>query len=265
LVSELAALPNELMAGLWSALQEPRIWFVLAISLIGGVVRGYSGFGGALIVIPLAAMAMGPTIAVPMFYLFDLGSATPYGYRSLPTCKWSEILPMLTGHLLMLPVGAWMLTSLDSTSVRWGMEACVISMLALLISGWRYTGRPTPSASVGVGAFAGVLGSATGISGPPIIAYWLGQKENAAAIRNNIMAYYALSSTATDVLFLWRGLFTWQVVIYAIIIWPAYAGGLWGGAKMFKYSSDRMFRVSAYVLIAISAVLSLPLLDRFLK
>jgi uncharacterized membrane protein YfcA len=259
------SLPADLLSGLWSSVQEPRIWFVFAISLIGGVVRGYSGFGGALIVIPLAAMAMGPTIAVPMFYLFDLGSATPYGYRALPACKWSEILPMLAGHLALLPVGAWMLTSLDATSVRWGMEICVVAMLVLLISGWRYTGRPNPVASVGVGAFAGTLGSATGISGPPIIAYWLGQKENAAAIRTNIMAYYALSSTATDVLFLWRGLFTWQVLIYAIIIWPAYALGLWGGAKLFKKSSDTAFRVSAYVLIAISAVLSLPLLDRFLK
>jgi uncharacterized membrane protein YfcA len=257
--------PADLLSGLWSAVQEPRMWFVFSISLIGGVVRGYSGFGGALIVVPLAAMAMGPQIAVPMFYLFDLGSATPYGYRALPKCKWSQILPMLAGHLALLPVGTWMLTSLDPTALRWAMEVCVASMLVLLISGWRYTGRPNPVASLGVGAFAGTLGAATGISGPPIIAYWLGQKENAVAIRTNIMAYYALSSTATDLLFLWRGLFTWQVFLYAIIIWPAYALGLWGGAKVFHRSSDRAFRISAYVLIAISAVLSMPLLDRFLK
>ncbi len=255
----------EFLTGLLAAVEDPRLWFVFVVSLIGGVVRGYSGFGGALIVIPLAAMAVGPVMAVPMFYLFDLGSATPYGYRSLPKCKWPEILPMLAGHLAMLPVGAWMLTSLDTTAVRWGMEVCVISMLVLLISGWRYTGRPFAPLSVGVGAFAGVLGSATGISAPPILAYWLGQKEDAANIRTNIMAYYALSSTATDLLYMWRGLFTWQVIIYAIIIWPAYALGLWGGAKLFHRSSEAAFRISAYVLIGLSALLSLPLLDRFLK
>ena len=255
----------EFLTSLAASIQDPRLWFIFVISLIGGVVRGYSGFGGALIVIPLAAMAVGPVVAVPMFYLFDLGSATPYGLRSLPKCKWQEILPMLTGHLIMLPAGAWMLTSLDANAVRWAMEFCVVSMLVLLISGWRYTGRPNPPLSVGVGAFAGVLGSATGISGPPIIAYWLGQKENAAAIRTNIMAYYALSSIATDMLFLWRGLFTWQVIIYAIIIWPAYAVGLWGGTKIFDRSTDAAFRISAYALIGIAAVLSMPVLDRFLK
>jgi uncharacterized membrane protein YfcA len=248
-----------------SALQEPRIWFVFAISLIGGIVRGYSGFGGALIVVPLAAMAMGPKVAVPMFYLFDLGSATPYGYRAVPHCKWQEVLPMLIGHLMMLPLGTWMLTNLDPQAVRWGMEVCVILMLGLLVSGWRYAGSPTRPLSFGVGCSAGIMGAATGISGPPIIAYWLGQKDHAASIRTNIMAYYALSSTATDLVFLWRGLFTWQVLVYALAIWPAYAFGLWGGAVMFRYTTDRIFRVSAYVLIAISAVLSLPLMDRFLK
>ena len=261
----MGSLPVDLVAGLWSALQEPRIWFALGIAVVGGVVRGYSGFGGALIVVPLIAMVFGPIVAVPMFYLIDLGSATPYGYKVLPQCKWTQILPMLAGHLAMLPIGAWMLSSLDSTALRWGMEGCVVAMLVLLMSGWRYTGRPNPGASVVVGASAGILGSAAGMAGPPIIAYWLGQKENAAAIRTNIMGYYALSSTATDILFLYRGLFTWQVLLYALLVWPAYALGLWGGAKVFHRSSEAAFRISAYILIAISAVLSMPPMDRFLK
>ena len=109
------------------------------------------------------------------------------------------------------------------------------------------------------------MGAVAGISGPPIIAYWLGQKDNSKTIRANIMAYYALSSTAMDIVFLVKGFFTWQILIYAIIIWPAYAVGLWGGAKLFHRSTDRMFRVSAYALIAIAAVLSAPVLDGFLK
>jgi uncharacterized membrane protein YfcA len=253
------------MAGIWLALAEPRIWFLFAVSLIGGVVRGYSGFGGALIVIPLAATVFGPKMAVPLFYLFDLGSATPYGYRSVPKCKWPQVLPMLAGHLVMLPLGTWLLTNMDPTAVRWGMEATVVLMLLLLVSGWRYTGRTNPPLSVGVGAAAGLMGAVAGISGPPIIAYWLGQKDDAATIRTNIMAYYALTSTAMDIIFLVTGLFTWQVLIYALIIWPGYAAGLWGGARLFQGSTDRMFRLSAYALIALAAILGAPVMDGFIK
>ncbi len=261
----LPSLPAELLAALGSAAQEPRVWFILGVALIAGAVRGYSGFGGALIIIPLAATVFGPKIAVPMFYLFDLGSATPYGYRSVPSCKWPEVAPMLAGHLVMLPLGIWLLKNMDPTAVRWGMEAVVLLMLGLLVSGWRYSGRTNPPLSVGVGAAAGLMGAVAGISGPPVIAYWLGQKTDAATIRTNIMAYYALSSTVMDIVFLVTGLFTFEVVVYALIFWPLYALGLWGGARMFQGTTDKAFRVSAYALIGLAAALSLPVLDRFLK
>jgi len=264
-LSDFLSLPGELIAGLWAAAHEPRVWFIFAVSFIGGVIRGYSGFGGALIVIPLSAMVFGPTVAVAMFYLFDLGSATPYGYSAVPKCKWPQILPMLIGHLIMLQVGLWLLVNLNPEAVRWAMEATVVSMLALLVSGWRYTGRTNMPLTVVVGSLAGLMGAVAGISGPPIIAYWLGQKSEAATIRTNIMAYYALSSTAMDIALLYRGLFTWQVMIYAILIWPSYAIALWAGARMFRGSSEKTFRISAYILIALTAVLSAPIMDRFLK
>ena len=261
----LPSLFGETITALAAAAHEPRVWFLFCVSLVGGIVRGYSGFGGALIVIPLSAMVFGPAVAVPMFYLFDLGSATPYGYRSVPHCKWREIIPMLAGHLVVLPMGVWLLTNLEPTAIRWGIEAAVVAMLAVLVSGWRYTGRTNPPLSIGVGASAGLMGAISGISGPPILAYWLGQNEDSKTIRTNVMAYYALSSTAMDIVFFAKGLFTWQVVVYAMLVWPAYAFGLWGGARMFAGTTDRAFRISAYVLIGIAAVLSLPLLDRFLK
>ena len=46
-MSYLISLPGDFFAGVWAALHEHRVWFLLAVSLIGGVVRGYSGFGGA--------------------------------------------------------------------------------------------------------------------------------------------------------------------------------------------------------------------------
>jgi len=262
---ELLSLPGALVDGILSAVQEPRVWFIVAVSLLGGVVRGYSGFGGALIVVPLAAMAVGPTMAVPLFYLFDLGSATPYGYRALPKCNWPQVWPMLIGHLLALPLGTWILTNLHAEGVRWGMSATVFLMLAILISGWRYRGRPNPPASFGVGTLAGVMGSSSGMAGPPVIAYWLGQKNDMAVVRNNIMAYYALTSTATDIYFFSLGLFTWQVLIYALVVWPFYAMGLWAGAKLFHRSTEAFFRLSAYGLIAVSAVVSMPLLDHLFR
>jgi hypothetical protein len=255
-------LPNgPFFAALATAAADPLVWFVVGVALVSGVVRGFSGFGGALIFVPLASATLGPKIAVPMFYLIDLGSATPYGAMKLPRCDWREVLPMIVGYWVLLPVGAWLLLTIDPLVVRWATEAGVVAVLVLLISGWRYRGAPTPPLSFGAGATAGFLGGSTGVSGPPIIAYWLGSRTDAAKLRDNIMAYYALSSTSTDVAFFIQGLFSWNTAAYSALGWPAYAGGLWIGARLFRGTSDKGFRVAAYALIAISVVLSLPLWD----
>ncbi|HEY9215782.1 MAG TPA: sulfite exporter TauE/SafE family protein, partial [Ancylobacter sp.] len=46
------------------------IWAV-ATALIAGVTRGFSGFGGALIFIPLVSAAFGPRVAAPSLLVID--------------------------------------------------------------------------------------------------------------------------------------------------------------------------------------------------
>jgi uncharacterized membrane protein YfcA len=244
---------------------QTTIWFIIATALISGIVRGFSGFGGALILIPVMSALVGPRVAVPTFYLSDLGSATPYGIASVRKCNWSMVLPMLLGTWIAQPVGALLLESLDPLLLRWGMDAMVIAMLALLLTGWRFRGQPKTWLTFLVGLFAGSMGGATGISGPPVIAYWLGGRTDAALTRANIMVYYAFSSMAIDVIFFVKGLFTWQIVIYAMSVWPCYTLGLALGARLFGMATEEAFRKIAYLLIAISAVISMPIFDQFVR
>ena len=246
-------------------LVQPTTWFVAVVVFVSGIVRGFSGFGGALIFIPLTAALLGPRKAIAVFYLFDLVSATPYGLSYLPKSRWREVAPMAISAIVMLPAGAWILKHADPLALRWTLAAVVTLMLGLLISGWRYKGEPTAVISSIVGLAAGLMGGATGITGPVIIAYWLSSTAGTAIIRANIMVFYAIVSLSTDVVYYFSGLFTFDIVIYALIAWPLYSIGLVVGARVFRGSSDVHYRTAAYVLIAVSLLASLPLFDRLLR
>ncbi|MFZ9501692.1 MAG: sulfite exporter TauE/SafE family protein [Beijerinckiaceae bacterium] len=249
----------------WALLLQPTTWFVAAVVLVSGVVRGFSGFGGALIFIPLTAALLGPRKAVAVFYLFDLVSATPYGYTYFPKARWKELAPMLVGAVLMQPVGAYVLKFSDPLLLRWILSGVVLAMLAVLVTGWRYRNQPTPPVSFGLGLVAGLAGGSTGVSGPIVIAYWLSSAAAAAVIRANIMSFYAVTSTTTDVIFFLNGLFTWDVAVYALIAWPLYSLGLAVGARVFKGTNDAQYRKVAYALIFLSAVISLPIFDSLIR
>jgi uncharacterized membrane protein YfcA len=172
---------------------------------------------------------------------------------------------MLAGSALTVPLGVWILANSDPVVLRWVFAIVVGVMLAVLATGWRYKGEPKPPVSFGLGLTAGIASGSTGMAGPIVIGYWLSSTAEAAVIRANIMVYYALSATIVDIVLFYKGLFTWDVVVYALVAWPVYSLGLAVGARVFKSSSDANYRIAAYGLIALAAVLSLPLLDRFVR
>jgi uncharacterized membrane protein YfcA len=246
------------LAPVLDILTQARTWELVVVVAVAGLVRGFSGFGGGLIFIPLASALVGPKLAIPIFYLIDLCTATPYGLRMLPKASMREISPLLAGSWLAAPIGGWILVSIEPDALRWASSLLVLLMVALLASGWRYGGEPKPLLSFGLGGTGGILGTATGISGPIIIAYFLGSRAPAELVRANIMAFYALAALGTDVILLWKGLFSLEALVYAALGAPLYAAGLTFGSRVFGKSTDKFYRQAAFVLITFSAISGMP-------
>ena len=95
--------------------------------------------------------------------------------------------------------------------------------------------------------------------------YWLRDATAAAVIRASIILYFAVSDFIILASYLLSGLFTLQVLKLAAIAGPIFGVGLWIGSHMFGLASEATFRRVCYVLIAVSAFLSLPIFDGLLR
>ena len=60
------------------------------------------------------------------------------------------------------------------------------------------------------------------------------------------------------------GLWSTAILGLAVITGPLFGIGLWIGSKLFGKASDELFRRICYALIAVSAVIGLPLFDGIL-
>ena len=63
------ALPD--LTALSATLHDGRFIAALAIAALAGLVRGFSGFGSALIYMPLISAIYGPRVAAPTLLLID--------------------------------------------------------------------------------------------------------------------------------------------------------------------------------------------------
>ncbi|WP_245451104.1 sulfite exporter TauE/SafE family protein [Borborobacter arsenicus] len=238
-----------------------ELTFVGLAGLVAGLARGFSGFGGALIFVPMASAIMGPKIASALLLVIDgtmsLGML-PEGWKR---ANRREVFTMVIGALVGIPLGTAVLAFVPSVPLRWIISIVVLCLLAFLISGWRYRHRPKPHLTISVGGLSGLFGGAAQMSGPPIVAYWLGGGDRPLTVRANLVLFLGISSAVSAVVYAIGGLLTAQVLLISLFVGPCYGIGVLIGSKMFTVANETAFRHICFMLIAISALVGLPLFD----
>lgn len=243
-------------------LAGPGFAVLLAATLLGGLVRGFTGFGFAMVFMPLASVVLGPVAALGLIWFIDLPFALPIAARSAKRAEWGEILPLLLTATLALPAGIFLLTWLDRETMRWILALLVLTAVVLMASGWRYHGRPTIPLSLGVGALSGLFNGMASIGGMPLAVFWLGaQRNDRHKTRANMQAFFGVSTLISGAILWWKGILTTGSLLMAVPLFAVYGIGLWAGTHGFRLASEATFRRGAYAVIFLSALISLPFWD----
>jgi uncharacterized membrane protein YfcA len=243
------------------AIADRRFPIALGIAALAGLVRGFTGFGSALIYMPLISAVYSPRLAAPTLLLIDTISSLPFALHAMPHCNWREVRPVTIAGALALPLGVATLVYVDPLLLRWFISALVLAALGTLAAGWRYHGKPTIAASLGVGALAGFGAGAVQIGAPPLLVYWLGGQNSAATVRANIMVYFIMQGALSIVAYVYSALFTAQAIALSLLLGVPFALLLAVGAHWFHGTSDAFYRRVAYIIIAVAGLISLPVFD----
>jgi uncharacterized membrane protein YfcA len=248
-----------------AALADPRFVVAAAIAALSGLVRGFSGFGSALIYVPLIAAVYEPKIAAATLLLIDFVCASPFALPEFKRCDWRELLPVWLTAAIAVPVGTAALIVADPLALRWIIAIMVFGLLLVLISGWRHSGRHGLPVALGVGALSGLGAGAVQIGGPPVIIYWLSGIGSATTIRANLMVFFVLQGAVLVTVYLASGLFGPDTLALTILLILPFAAAMLFGSHWFRGASDLTYRRLAYAIVALSALVSLPLFDGILR
>jgi uncharacterized membrane protein YfcA len=238
---------------------------IAVIALVSGTARGFSGFGSALIFMPLASSIAAPRLVAAVLLVIDFIAATPLLPNAWHRADRKATAVMVAGALIGVPVGTWFLSRLDPVTTRWIISGFVTALLMLLLSGWRYRGKDHPAISVGIGSLAGFCSGLAQTGGPPIVGYWLGRPIASVIARANILLFFGASDFFSVVSYAFTGLITSDALRFSLLIGPVYAIGVWLGSQLFGRASEKLFRLICYALIAAAVIIGLPALDMVLR
>ncbi len=227
----------------------------LVFTVIAGLMRGYAGFGTAVILAPVFSTLWGTQAGVTVMLLMELLIST----QLLPGA-WREadrrvVFPLGGAALLAMPAGTIILYAADPEMLRRAIGAFVLVFGLLLMSGWRYHGARPLWLNLSVGASAGLLKGATGMSGPPVILYLLAGREEARRHRANLILFFGMIAVASVVGPFVLGLVTWAVLAKLAVVLPVMMLAVPVGVRLFQVVPERLYRPFAMaVLVAAGSV-----------
>lgn len=238
---------------------------ICAIAFISATARGFSGFGSALIFMPLASSVASPRLVATLLLIIDFIAAAPLLPGAWEKADRNATAILAAGALIGVPIGTYLLSRLDPVTTRWIISAFVFALLLLLLSGWRYRGKDHVALSIGIGGVAGFCSGLAQTGGPPIVGYWLGRPIASALARANILLFFGASDFFSVVSYAVSGLITLDALRFALVVGPVYALGIKFGTLLFGRASETLFRAICYALIALAVVFGLPILDGVLR
>lgn len=240
--------------------QSPQgLAVIVFAALLGGIVRGFSGFGTALIFLPVSTPYLGPFGALIALTCMDVFGPLPNLRRAWADVDRKDLLRLVLGCGLVLPFGLWILTRVEPEVFRYAVSLVTLLMLAVLTLGLRYTGEVRRAMVTAIGGAAGFLGGVAGIPGPAVILFYMSRPLPVSVIRATILLFLLSFDFLIFGYLAAFGQLTWAAVGLGLVLAIPNLVGNWIGGWMFRPEREKLYRGIAYSVIAVAALSGLPL------
>ena len=229
---------------------------LVALSVgLAALIRAFTGFGFAMLVVPAFSFFLLPRGAVVLSAVLALLLGL-LSYRS-----WWRLFPaapagpMVTGSVIGTAMGVWFLASLSVNEFQLWIGISVVIASAVL-SRFNPSERPASApVSLTTGVASGLMNGAFAIPGPPVILYVVATISDPVKSRAFLMMFFWCSSLVSLVMFGVAGLITpkpFQLLWIALpAMWLGNRIGDWAFAR-FAGAAYRPFVVGLCIVIGLS-------------
>jgi hypothetical protein len=229
----------------------------LAVAFVAALgsafVRGLTGFGMAILLVPVLALALPPVEAVVLTNALALMiGATEI--RSL--VRDAERSAWVIGALVVVttPLGLYALSLTGRDVARLIIALIAFSAFIAILLPRRGEGTPGRGVTGAVGVLSGLMTGYAGMPGPPVVPYYAGRDLPRATAKASMQLIFTIAASAGLVSATWLGILRLELLLFAVLILPVIIIGNRLGARVSGRVSDPAWRITVGVVLGGAAV-----------
>jgi uncharacterized protein len=235
------------------------IVLVLCILMSAFFIRGITGFGSALIAVPLLALSQPLQYAVPLVLALDFTASLALGGLNRKQAQWAEIKILLPFGMIGACIGAYALVTFPTTPLLVTLGAFTMFFGFRNIFGLQPVARLSRAWAIPAGLAGGTAGALFGTGSPPYIMYLTRRLLDKGAVRATFSWLIAIDGGFRLALFLYAGLLldAKLQLAYVLGLVPMAIGLYVGNTVHMDMTSAGMLKVVGALLVLSGAMLFL--------
>jgi len=224
---------------------------------VAGIIRGYSGFGFAMVAVTSISLVLPPIHVVPLVLILEVLASIKLVPQVWKDIDWHSLRWLLAGSLLATPIGVYLLANVPAEPMRISISLMVLVAAILLLYGWAWRRMPGRPLILTTGVTSGILNGAAAIGGPPVILFYLSSPAGVTVSRASIIAYFLGIDVMGLAMASIQGLTTSKTLLMtAVCLFPLYFG-ITIGSRMFIKTDKESFRHHVLILLIILSIAGL--------
>ncbi|MBL4603439.1 MAG: sulfite exporter TauE/SafE family protein [Emcibacteraceae bacterium] len=240
-----------------------EIALLLFITFIAASVQSATGFGFALIVVPVFLILLNSTDAIQIAIIISVAMSVVHFIKLRNIAPYHLLRWLSIGGIAGFPVGILIYNMLDLGAIK--MAVAIFIILISLQNGWNMIRKNlTPEGQkeskilqIIVGVISGILGAAMAMPGPVLMLYLSRTTLNKNEIRAAMIAFFVFAYTGALVLQILLVGIQKETWITSALLIPISLLGVYAGHQISKKINERLFKALVLVILIITGVFML--------
>lgn len=220
-----------------------------------GTVSGLTGFGFALVALPPLLLLLDPAPAVLTVKLLPMVTGAVVLFDARRHVHWPTVRGLILPAAIGAALGVLVLARTPGPVLSVLSGALVAGFALVLLAGWAPRRPEGAGATVVAGFASGLLSTANGMAGPPVVLLFNARGYGTQPFRGTLAAYFAGINVVGVGMLLAGGVATPPMLRFvALLVAPAVGGVLIGRLLSRRVPSAHFRRLTLLILVATGAV-----------
>lgn len=233
-----------------------QIAVAVAATLGAAFIRGLTGFGFGILLVPILALALTPVEAVLAINIMAGLLALTEIRLILREAERSALTISILVALGTAP-GLMLLAATPQGLARLLIALVALSAFVAVLLPRRGAAQPGAATTTAVGLSAGILTGFAAMPGPPVVPYYVGRDIPRTVAKASMIGIFGVAAMAGVASGTAIGVLEWRIVWLGLALFPLVLLGNWIGSLASGKVSDALWRSFVGIVLAAAAVAAL--------